>query len=165
MHRLFLARDDFSARASGNFQLRRAVLNKTLPGNLHIECARIRKSNSNFMFKSFFLSLGQLTAAMLSFAAALFIFAVSQPAVVAQSATVATATQKTLSAKERAEVFEKVWQTIDEKYYDPKFNGVDWKAVREKYQPLIEMAASDAYVILISIFHLRFSAYSRRSFV
>lgn len=96
------------------------------------------------MFKSFFLSRGQITATMLSFAAALFIFAVSQPAVVAQSATVATATQKSLSAKERAEVFEKVWRTVDKKYYDPKFNGVDWKAVREKYQPLIEKAASDA---------------------
>ncbi len=96
------------------------------------------------MFKSFFLSRGQITATMLSFAAALLIFAVSQPAVVAQSATVATATQKSLSAKERAEVFEKVWRTVDKKYYDPKFNGVDWKAVRENYQPLIEKAASDA---------------------
>jgi carboxyl-terminal processing protease len=32
---------------------------------------------------------------------------------------------------------------IDEKYYDPSFNGVNWGAVRERYQPLIEAAASD----------------------
>lgn len=96
------------------------------------------------MFKSSFLSRGQITAAMLSFAAALFIFAVSQPAVVAQSATVATATRKSLSAKERAEVFEKVWTTVDKRYYDPKFNGVDWKAVRERYRLLAEKAATDA---------------------
>lgn len=96
------------------------------------------------MVKSSFLRRGQLAAATLSFAVAVFIFAVSQPAVVAQSATTATATQKSLSAKERAEVFERVWKTVNEKYYDPKFNGVDWKAVREKYRPLAEKAASDA---------------------
>ena len=32
---------------------------------------------------------------------------------------------------------------IDEKYYDPMFNGVNWGAVRERYQPLIERAESD----------------------
>ncbi len=95
------------------------------------------------MVKSSFLSRGQLAAAMLSLSAALFIFAVPERAVVAQSAT-ATAIQKSLSAKERAEVFEQVWTTVDQRYYDPKLNGVDWKAVREKYRPLAERAATDA---------------------
>jgi hypothetical protein len=27
---------------------------------------------------------------------------------------------------ERAEIFEQVWSTIDEKYCDATFNGVDW---------------------------------------
>lgn len=48
-----------------------------------------------------------------------------------------------LSAKERVEIFEEVWKTIDEKYYDPSFNGVDWKAVRERYRPRVEMLSSD----------------------
>lgn len=97
------------------------------------------------MFKSSFLTRGRITAAMLSLAAALLIFAVPQRAVVAQSATATTmAAQKSLPAKERADVFERVWTTVDKKYYDPKFNGVDWKAVREKYRPLAEKAASDA---------------------
>lgn len=48
-----------------------------------------------------------------------------------------------LSAKERAEIFDEVWETIDEKYYDPKFNGTDWNAVRERYRPQVESAASD----------------------
>lgn len=48
-----------------------------------------------------------------------------------------------LSAKERLEVFEEVWKTIDEKYYDPSFNGVDWKAVRERYRPRVEALSSD----------------------
>lgn len=48
-----------------------------------------------------------------------------------------------LSAKERIEVFEKVWETIEEKYYDPSFNGVDWRAVRERYRPRVEAAAGE----------------------
>ncbi len=36
-----------------------------------------------------------------------------------------------------------VWTTINEKYYDPKLNGVDWKAMRRKYEPTILTAAND----------------------
>ena len=56
----------------------------------------------------------------------------------------ARAAADSLSAKERAEVFEQVWKTIDEKYYDPAFNGVDWKAVGERYRPLVANAETDA---------------------
>lgn len=48
-----------------------------------------------------------------------------------------------LSSKERVEVFDEVWKTINEKYYDPSFNGVDWKAVRERYRPRVETLSSD----------------------
>lgn len=41
-------------------------------------------------------------------------------------------------------VFEQSRQAISEKFYDPKFNGVDWKAVGEKYRPLAAKAANDA---------------------
>jgi carboxyl-terminal processing protease len=36
-----------------------------------------------------------------------------------------------------------VWTTINEKYYDPKLNGVDWKAARRKYESSILSAAND----------------------
>jgi carboxyl-terminal processing protease len=49
-----------------------------------------------------------------------------------------------LSPKERVEVFEEVWETVDEKYYDSSFNGVDWRAVRVRYKPLIDSATGDA---------------------
>ena len=52
-------------------------------------------------------------------------------------------TDAPLSAGERVEVFEKVWKTIDEKYYDPSFNGVDWGAVRGRYRPLVEAAGGE----------------------
>jgi carboxyl-terminal processing protease len=47
------------------------------------------------------------------------------------------------SFKERAEIFEQVWTTIDEKYYDAAFNGVDWRAVRKKYLAQLETAGDD----------------------
>jgi len=36
-----------------------------------------------------------------------------------------------------------VWTTVNEKYYDPNLNGIDWRAVRRKYEPSILAAASD----------------------
>lgn len=58
--------------------------------------------------------------------------------------------QELLSLKDRVEVFEEVWETVYEKYYDASFNGVDWRAVRNRYRPLVEEAATDAdfYVVL-----------------
>ncbi len=36
-----------------------------------------------------------------------------------------------------------VWTTINEQYYDPHLNGVDWAAVRSRYQPQILAATND----------------------
>ena len=49
-----------------------------------------------------------------------------------------------LSRQDRAEIFEQVWKAIDEEYYDPKFRGVDWRAVGERYRPQAESAQTDA---------------------
>ena len=55
-----------------------------------------------------------------------------------------------LSPKDRVDAFEDVWETISEKYYDPSFNGVNWRAVRERYRPMIEQAGSDeAFYVLL----------------
>ena len=48
-----------------------------------------------------------------------------------------------LTQKDRFEIFEEVWETIDEKYYDASFNGVDWQGVRVRYRPLVEQTHSD----------------------
>jgi carboxyl-terminal processing protease len=50
----------------------------------------------------------------------------------------------------RQKTFEKVWETVNEKYFDPKFNGIDWRAVRERYAPQVAKAKTDAefYVLL-----------------
>lgn len=62
----------------------------------------------------------------------------------ALAAPVAQAQERgALSPKDRAEVFEQVWKTINEKYYDPSFNGTDWRAVRERYAARIVAVKSD----------------------
>ena len=35
----------------------------------------------------------------------------------------------------RAQAFERVWTTVNDKHYDPTFGGVDWKKVRTAYEP------------------------------
>lgn len=62
----------------------------------------------------------------------------------------AEASSHTLSVEDRLEVFEEIWKTINEKYYDASFHGTDWRAVRERYRPLVEKAVSDNdfYVVL-----------------
>lgn len=39
-----------------------------------------------------------------------------------------------------------VWTTVKQVFYDPSFGGLDWDAVRVRYQPLITRASTDAEV-------------------
>ncbi|GLR17051.1 S41 family peptidase [Portibacter lacus] len=41
----------------------------------------------------------------------------------------------------RAQVFDEAWRTINDRFYDPKFHGQNWDALRAKYEPWA-MAAS-----------------------
>jgi carboxyl-terminal processing protease len=40
-------------------------------------------------------------------------------------------------------VFEEVWRTVRDHFYDPTFRGLDWAAVGQRYRPLAAAAASD----------------------
>lgn len=44
------------------------------------------------------------------------------------------------TAEER--IFQQVWETVNQNFYDPKFNGIDWQQMGEKYRPLAEKANS-----------------------
>ena len=48
-----------------------------------------------------------------------------------------------LGAWGRKAAFDFVWDTIDQRYYDSRFNGVDWKAVGTRYQLLAMKAKHD----------------------
>lgn len=48
--------------------------------------------------------------------------------------------------KEHAEYvsgFETVWQTVNQKHYDPTFGGLNWQEVHDRYRPQIGSAQSD----------------------
>src|SRR5258706_10525043 len=42
----------------------------------------------------------------------------------------------TLGAAARERAFDFVWATIEDRYHDRSFNGVDWSAVGQRYPPL-----------------------------
>lgn len=50
---------------------------------------------------------------------------------------------QTVLPADRTKIFEKVWDTINRKYYDPNFNGVNWNDVRKVYRPQIAAAKTD----------------------
>jgi carboxyl-terminal processing protease len=54
-----------------------------------------------------------------------------------------------MSQSERIKILDKAWNTIDKKYYDPYFNGVNWNEIRKIYRPRIEAAKDDAEVYTI----------------
>ena len=63
----------------------------------------------------------------------------AQPAVRASrddSSLVSTATPEG-----RLAVFDDAWETIQERYYDPKFHGIDWQAKRNVFRPIAARAS------------------------
>jgi carboxyl-terminal processing protease len=53
------------------------------------------------------------------------------------------AAKQRLTAKDRKEVFEKVWKEIHDHYYDASYNGVDWDEVHRRYAPLVQATKRD----------------------
>jgi C-terminal processing protease CtpA/Prc len=40
-------------------------------------------------------------------------------------------------------IFETVWQTVNDTYFDPDFGGLDWRAEHDRYEPLIAEVEND----------------------
>ena len=47
------------------------------------------------------------------------------------------------TADVRRQSFDIVWRTVKEKHFDPTFGGVDWDAVRRKYEPRLAKTKKD----------------------
>jgi tricorn protease len=43
-------------------------------------------------------------------------------------------------SQERQEVFHEAWTYLNDNFFDPEFNGVNWKALRERFAPHIDAA-------------------------
>jgi len=65
------------------------------------------------------------------------------PQVPGAASALPAATKQRLTAKDRREVFEKIWKEIHEHYYDASYNGVDWDQVHRRYGPLVENTKKD----------------------
>ncbi len=49
------------------------------------------------------------------------------------------------------QVFETVWGTVNDKYFDPTFGGLDWKEVHDRYEPKIAAVKDDqAFYFLLN---------------
>ncbi len=62
----------------------------------------------------------------------------------AQQASISNAETNAPSREVRLKVFDQVWRSINENYYDRNFHGLDWIAQRNAFRPLIEQAGSNA---------------------
>jgi carboxyl-terminal processing protease len=56
----------------------------------------------------------------------------------------------TATVEGRLAVFDDVWETIQDRYYDPKFHGIDWQAKRTAFRPVAARAgnAQEFYDVL-----------------
>lgn len=56
-----------------------------------------------------------------------------------------------LTPKERSQVFDIVWTRVRDRHMDPKLGGVDWNAVRKRYEPKVAKVKNDsAYYALLN---------------
>lgn len=55
----------------------------------------------------------------------------------AQVATQQEQTARKLDEKTRLKAFDEIWKTIYDNFWNKTFGGVDWQAVKEKYQPQV----------------------------
>ncbi|MBO0797227.1 MAG: hypothetical protein J2P31_00235, partial [Blastocatellia bacterium] len=67
-----------------------------------------------------------------------------------QATSEASVPYPTLPREDRVKLFDQVWKSINDNYYDRNFNGVDWKLQRDVFRLQAESAASneDLYRIL-----------------
>lgn len=71
----------------------------------------------------------------------LFLFSFSS---MAQTLVAAKKAGKPDATTIRRQSFEKVWNTINEKHFDPTFGGIDWQKARRTFEPQAMMAKTDA---------------------
>ena len=92
---------------------------------------------------------GILAAVAVLWALALAPLAHAQAAApLAEAAAAAAPSAERARLNER--VFDRVWRTVDQSYYDPQTHGVDWRAMRDLYRPRALAAADERglYVVL-----------------
>ena len=55
------------------------------------------------------------------------------------------------STQANAEAFDQVWETVRDKFYDPKLHGLDWSALREQFRPqALAARAREAMAVVVN---------------
>jgi carboxyl-terminal processing protease len=62
----------------------------------------------------------------------------------AQQTTASVSSSAPVPKEDRLKVFDQVWRSIYDNYYDRKFKGIDWRAQRDLYRPMAENALTNA---------------------
>ena len=89
--------------------------------------------------------MGRNRAARISpFVVLLIALLVSQLAItrVARAVRDDSSLVSTATVEGRLAVFDDAWETIQDRYYDPKFHGIDWQAKRTTYRPAAARASN-----------------------
>ena len=73
----------------------------------------------------------------------IFLIVLCAASISAQTQAGVTKPVNLASEELRRQSFEKVWTTVNEKHFDPTFGGVDWKKMKEIYEPLAMAAKTD----------------------
>ncbi len=56
---------------------------------------------------------------------------------------IAPAPAQTPPVRDYGPLFDRLWTTVNERFFDPRMNGVDWRAVRARYQPQVAGVRTD----------------------
>jgi carboxyl-terminal processing protease len=69
------------------------------------------------------------------------------------AAPAAASAQDSAVARQRLAILDQVWREIEARYYDPRFNGVDWNAVGHRYRQRLPGVADERqfYALLRSM--------------
>lgn len=75
---------------------------------------------------------------------------VGGPAVIGSTIVPFTAKMTVRQEEVFLEMFDQSWRALNENFYDDKFHGADWKAIRAKYRPLVAHCAlkEDLYALI-----------------
>jgi tricorn protease len=128
------------------------VLTRVTTGNLRPTAIQWSKKNSDLVY--FRSARGQLHMArpgMASLEARLNPTPGTTRTPGSEAPVVPFSVKMTIKADEEfAEMFEQSWRSLSENFYDAKFHGSDWDAVRAKYKPLVQHIAlkEDLYALL-----------------
>ena len=87
---------------------------------------------------------GLLVSSLLAVVSGCSTLTTPRPMAIASSqVSTATFSYDLATSRQREAALDRTWHIVNDRFYDPQFNGVNWEAVRLRYLPQLERVASD----------------------